>query len=263
MGENQGALTLSGSAGSEERRVTGQSGGSAVGGVIGRNTAGGSLTVSGSGDVTVTDGKLTVSGTDAVGGVIGLNRGTIKMPDDAYLTNQAKEVRAVNGSVGGVIGAQDGVATLSRAKNLGDRVTAQAGSAGGIVGVNRLGNTVKDCVNQGSVTNNQGYAGGIVSENYGTVTGCSVAALSGTITIGSRGADASGAICAVNHSGGTVTGSAPGDGVQFTGTASILGAVVGDNYGTVGDTTVEKLPEYSRVTPSSLTVGGAVGRNST
>ncbi len=263
VGENQGALTLSGSAGSEERRVTGQSGGSAVGGVIGRNTAGGSLAVSGSGDVAVTDGKLTVSGTDAVGGVIGLNRGTIKMPDDAYLTNQAKEVRAVNGSVGGVIGEQNGAATLSRAKNLGDRVTAQAGSAGGIVGVNRSGNTVKDCVNQGSVTNNQGYAGGIVSENYGTVTGCSVAALSGTITIGSRGADASGAICAVNHSDSTVTGSAPGDGVQFTGTASILGAVVGDNYGTVGNTTVEKLPEYSRVTPSSLTVGGAVGRNST
>ena len=262
VGENQGALTLSGSAGDQERRVTGQSGSSAVGGVIGRNTAGGSLTVSGSGDVAVTDGKLTVSGTDAVGGVIGLNRGTIKMPDDAYLTNRAKEVRAVNGSVGGVIGEQNGAATLSRAKNLGDRVTAQAGSAGGIVGVNRSG-TVKDCVNQGSVTNNQGYAGGIVSENYGTVTGCSVAALSGTITIGSRGADASGAICAVNHSGGTVTGSAPGDGVQFTGTAAILGAVVGDNYGIVRNTAVEKLPEYSRVTPSSLTVGGAVGRNST
>lgn len=263
VGENQGALTLSGPAGDQERRVTGQSGSSAVGGVIGRNTAGGSLVLSGSGDVAVTDGKLTVSGTDAVGGVIGLNRGTIQVPNDAYLTNRAKEVRAVNGSVGGVIGAQDGASmTLSRAKNLGDRVTAQAGSAGGIVGVNRSENTVKDCVNQGSVTNNQGYAGGIVSENYGTVTGCSVAAQgTGTITIGSRGADASGAICAVNHSGGTVTGSAPGDGVQFTGTAAILGAVVGDNYGTVKDTTVEKLPEYSGVTPSSLTVGGAVGRN--
>ena len=261
VGENQGALTLSSPAGDKERRVTGQSGSTAVGGVIGRNTAGGSLTVSGSGDVAVTDGKLTVSGTDAVGGVIGWNRGTIQVPSNAYLTNRAKEVRAVNGSVGGVIGAQNGAATLSRAKNQGDRVTAQAGSAGGIVGVNRSGNTVKDCVNQGSVANNQGYAGGIVSENYGTVTGCSVAAPSGTITIGSRGADASGAICAVNHSGGTVTGSAPGTGVQFTGTAAILGAVVGDNYGTVGDTTVEKLPEYSRVTPSSLTVGGAVGRN--
>ncbi len=262
VGENQGVLTLSGPAGSEERRVTGQSGSSAVGGVIGRNTAGGSLVLSGSGDVAVTDGKLTVSGTDAVGGVIGLNRGTIQVPNDAYLTNRAKEVRAVNGSVGGVIGAQDGAGmTLSRAKNLGDRVTAQAGSAGGIVGVNRSENTVKDCVNQGSVINNQGYAGGIVSENYGTVTGCSVRADSGTITIGSRGADASGAICAVNHSGGTVTGSAPGTGVQFTGTAAILGAVVGDNYGTVRDTTVERQPEYRRVTPSSLTVGGAVGRN--
>lgn len=228
VGENQGALTLSSPAGSEERRVTGQ------------------------------------SGSTAVGGVIGLNRGTIQVPSNAYLTNRAKEVRAVNGSVGGVIGAQDGAdMTLSRAKNLGDRVTAQAGSAGGIVGVNRSGNTVEGCVNQGSVANNQGYAGGIVSENYGTVTGCSVAAPSGTITIGSRGADASGAICAVNHSGGTVTGSAPGTGVQFTGTAAILGAVVGDNYGTVGETTVEKLPEYSGVTPSSLTVGGAVGRNST
>lgn len=264
VGENQGALTLSSPAGDKERRVTGQSGSTAVGGIIGRNTAGGSLAASGVGDVAVTDGNLTVSGTDAVGGVIGLNRGTIQVPDRVYLTNRAKEVRAVNGSVGGVIGVQDGAdMTLSQAKNLGDRVTAQAGSAGGIVGVNRRGNTVKDCVNQGSVANNQGYAGGIVSENYGTVTGCSVSALSGTITIGSRGADASGAICAVNHSGGTVTGSAPGDGVQFTGTASILGAVVGDNYGTVGETTVEKLPEYSRVTPSSLTVGGAVGRNST
>ena len=258
-GENGGAITLS-STPAGKRRVNGR--GSGVGGVIGVNTATGTLSpASGSaqGDVIAADKRLTVRGSSMVGGIAGINRGTLGGTSINCLTNQAAEVRAAAGSAGGVVGAQEGAkAVLRYAKNLG-QVTANVGAAGGIVGMNSASSTVENCIGNGSVTSNDGYAGGVASENYGTIRSCSVGT-DNRVTLITRNKTAAGAICAVNHKGGTVQGAVLGDHITISGSAFILGAVVGDNSGTVTETEVSQQPIYS-VSASTLQVGGAVGIN--
>lgn len=258
-GENGGAITLS-STPAGKRRVNGS--GSGVGGVIGVNTATGTLSpASGSaqGGVIAADNRLTVRGSSMVGGIAGINRGTLGGTSINCLTNQAAEVRAVAGSAGGVVGAQEGAkAVLRYTKNLG-QVTANVGAAGGIVGMNSASSTVENCIGNGSVTSNDGYAGGVASENYGTIRSCSVGT-DNRVTLITRNKTAAGAICAVNHKGGTVQGAVLGDHITISGSASILGAVVGDNSGTVTKTEVSQQPTYS-VSASTLQVGGAVGIN--
>ena len=258
-GENGGVITLS-STPAGKRRVNGS--GSGVGGVIGVNTATGTLSpASGSmqGDVIAADNRLTVRGSSMVGGIAGINRGTLGGTSINCLTNQAAEVRAAAGSAGGVVGAQEGAqAVLRYAKNLG-QVTANVGAAGGIVGMNSASSTVENCIGNGSVTSNDGYAGGVASENYGTIRSCSVGT-DNRVTLITRNKTAAGAICAVNHKGGTVQGAVLGDHITISGSAFILGAVVGDNSGTVTATEVSQQPTYS-VSASTLQVGGAVGIN--
>ena len=258
-GENGGVITLS-STPAGKRRVNGS--GSGVGGVIGVNTATGTLSpASGSvqGDVIAADNRLTVRGSSMVGGIVGINRGTLGGTSINCLTNQAAEVRAAAGSAGGVVGAQEGAkAVLRYAKNLG-QVTANVGAAGGIVGMNSASSTVENCIGNGSVTSNDGYAGGVASENYGTIRSCSVGT-DNRVTLITRNKTAAGAICAVNHKGGAVQGATLGDHITISGSAFILGAVVGDNSGTVTATEVSQQPTYS-VSASTLQVGGAVGIN--
>ena len=258
-GENGGVITLS-STPAGKRRVNGS--GSGVGGVIGVNTATGTLSpASGSvqGDVIAADNKLTVRGSSMVGGIAGINRGTLGGTSINCLTNRAAEVRAAAGSAGGVVGAQEGAkAVLRYAKNLG-QVTANVGAAGGIVGMNSASSTVENCIGNGSVTSNDGYAGGVASENYGTIRSCSVGT-DNRVTLITRNKTAAGAICAVNHKGGAVQGATLGDHITISGSAFILGAVVGDNSGTVTATEVSQQPTYS-VSASTLQVGGAVGIN--
>lgn len=261
-GENGGAITLS-STPAGKRRVNGS--GSGVGGVIGVNTATGTLSpASGSaqGGVIAADNRLTVRGSSMVGGIAGINRGTLGGTSINCLTNQAAEVRAVAGSAGGVVGAQEGAkAVLRYTKNLG-QVTANVGAAGGIVGMNSASSTVENCIGNGSVTSNDGYAGGVASENYGTIRSCSVGTdnTDNRVTLITRNKTAAGAICAVNYKGGTVQGAVLGDHITISGSAFILGAVVGDNSGTVTETEVSQQPTYS-VSASTLQVGGAVGIN--
>lgn len=258
-GENGGAITLS-STPAGKRRVNGS--GSGVGGAIGVNTATGTLSpASGSaqGDVIAADNRLTVRGSSMVGGIAGINRGTLGGTSINCLTNQAAEVRAAAGGAGGVVGAQEGAkAVLRYAKNLG-QVTANVGAAGGIVGMNSASSTVENCIGNGSVTSNDGYAGGVASENYGTIRSCSVGT-DNRVTLITRNKTAAGAICAVNYKGGTVQGAVLGDHITISGSAFILGAVVGDNSGTVTETEVSQQPTYS-VSASMLQVGGAVGIN--
>ena len=76
-GENGGEIVLSG-AKAGARRVTGS--GSGVGGVIGVNAADGTLRAaddSAQGDVIAADSELTVRGGSKVGGIAGINRGTL------------------------------------------------------------------------------------------------------------------------------------------------------------------------------------------
>lgn len=172
-GENGGEIVLSG-AKAGARRVTGT--GSGVGGVIGVNTADGTLRAaddSAQGDVIAADSELTVRGGSKVGGIAGINRGTLGGTSGSCLTSQAAEVRAESGLAGGIAGAQEGAAArLCFAKNLG-RVTANTGAAGGIVGISSGESTVENCYGDGSVASSDGYAG----VNGGLLSGNTVSAL--------------------------------------------------------------------------------------
>lgn len=133
--------------------------------------------------------------------------------------------------VGGIAGAQEGAAARLRfAKNLG-RVTANTGAAGGIVGISSGESTVENCYGNGSVASSDGYAGGIAGENLGRIQNCAVG-----------------------------SGAEIGDRITISGSAFLLGALVGDNSGTVADAEVAQQPEYD-VSASALQVGGAVGIN--
>lgn len=259
-GENGGEIVLSG-AKAGARRVTGT--GSGVGGVIGVNTETGTLRAADTGaqsDVIAADSGLTVRGGSKVGGIAGINRGTLGGTSGSCLTSQAASVRAESGLAGGIAGAQEGAAACLRfAKNLG-RVTANTGAAGGIVGISSAGSTVEHCIGDGSVTSSDGYAGGIAGENLGRIEDCAVGSGGAAVTLTTRSRTAAGAVCAVNHKGGTVTGAEIGDRITISGSAFILGAVVGDNSGTVADAEVAQQPEYD-VSASALQVGGAVGIN--
>lgn len=259
-GENSGEIVLSG-AKAGARRVTGS--GSGVGGVIGVNTADGTLRAadgSAQGDVIAADSELTVRGGSKVGGIAGINRGTLGGVSGSCLTSQAAEVRAESGLAGGIAGAQEGAAACLRfAKNLG-RVTANTGAAGGIVGISSGESTVENCYGDGSVASSDGYAGGIAGENLGRIQDCAVGSGGAAVTLTTRSRTAAGAVCAVNHKGGTVSGAEIGDRVTISGSAFLLGALVGDNSGTVADAEVAQQPEYD-VSASALQVGGAVGIN--
>lgn len=246
--------------------VTGRT---AVGGIVGFNLSGGrvqnctgSANVSGTGRVGgiagENGGEIVLSGAKAgarrvtgsgsgVGGVIGVNAAT-------------GTVRAESGLAGGIAGAQEGAAArLCFAKNLG-RVTANTGAAGGIVGIGSAGSTVEHCIGNGSVTSSDGYAGGIAGENLGRIQDCAVGSGGAAVTLTTRSRTAAGAVCAVNHKGGTVSGAEIGDRITISGSAFLLGALVGDNSGTVADAEVAQQPEYD-VSASALQVGGAVGIN--
>lgn len=259
-GENGGEIVLSG-AKAGARRVTGT--GSGVGGVIGVNTATGTLRAaddSAQGDVIAADSGLTVRGGSKVGGIAGINRGTLGGASGSCLTSQAAEIRAESGLAGGIAGAQEGAAARLRfAKNLG-RVTANTGAAGGIVGISSAGSTVENCYGDGSVASSDGYAGGIAGENLGRIQDCAVGSGGAAVTLTTRSRTAAGAVCAVNHKGGTVTGAEIGDRITISGSAFLLGALVGDNSGTVADAEVAQQPEYD-VSAGALQVGGAVGIN--
>lgn len=259
-GENGGEIVLSG-AKAGTRRVTGS--GSGVGGVIGVNTADGTLRAaddSAQGDVIAADSGLTVRGGSKAGGIAGINRGTLGGVSGSCLTSQAASVRAESGLAGGIAGAQEGAAACLRfAKNLG-RVTANTGAAGGIVGISSAGSTVENCIGNGSVTSSDGYAGGIAGENLGRIQDCAVGSGGAAVTLTTRSRTAAGAVCALNHKGGTVSGAEIGGRVTISGSAFLLGALVGDNSGTVADAEVAQQPEYD-VSAGALQVGGAVGIN--
>ncbi|WP_455558959.1 hypothetical protein, partial [Agathobaculum hominis] len=168
--------------------------------------------------------------------------------------------RAVSGRAGGIAGAPEGAAARLRFALYLGGVTANTGAAGGIVGISSGESTVENCYGDGSVASSDGYAGGIAGENLGRIQDCAVGSGGAAVTLTTRSRTAAGAVCAVNHKGGTVSGAVLGGRITISGSAFILGAVVGDNSGTVADAEVTQQPEYD-VSASALQVGGAVGIN--
>lgn len=241
-----------------------------VGGLVGINENSGRIIVSenaGTGrEIIAVNSEVSVNGYEKVGGIAGINRGTIGEGDSEtssnYLTCQANSVRASHGYAGGIAGETDG--NIGFAVNRSATVTADAGVAGGITAVNKAGKTVEDCINYGDVSSSNGYAAGIVAENAGVIQNCLVKSsdTSKTATIYSRGAKEIGAVASVNT--GTIENSKTDRNVLLSGEATVFGGLVGSNKGVVrmdGDQSEITIVPKIRSTKSDLTVGGVVGRN--
>ena len=267
-GRNGGSIVMGQDEGTQARTIDGRSG-VGIGGIAGLNETTGTIKLTDSTgstkELTAVSSAVTVWGQEKVGGIVGINEGTLGESSNTtgvYLVCQAKLVRASLGTVGGIAGTTSG--NIYYAKNRSESVSADAGLAGGIVAENGAGKLIAYCENHGSVTSSNGYAGGIAAKNLGTINKCEVSgAADSVITIGSRGVTEIGAVCAVNE--GTIQDSAPTGYVTLSGQASVFGGVAGTNDGTItsGTDTNFALTYMPAVNSSAkqLTVGGAAGRN--
>ncbi len=267
VGRNSGSIEAGTDNGTASRNIEGKSG-EGVGGLVGINEATGTIKVVGTtttGELIAVNDKVTVWGKEKVGGIIGINAGQIGETNGTYLTCQAKSVRATNGLVGGIAGTTNG--NIRYARNRSASVSADAGYAGGIVAENNEGHTIVHCENYGNVNSSNGYAGGISSINYGTITACKVEGKnSEQVKISSRGTDEIGAITAINETTGVISDSAPVANVKLDGQATVFGGVAGVNQGSIkpsigtADYTISYMPQISSA-KKQLTVGGAAGLN--
>ncbi len=204
--------------------------GSEVGGLVGENAAG-----------SVADSYATgaVSGANQVGGLVGFN-------DMATYVNQAPATSptpSITGSAagrtyatgtvtgagtatGGLVGESQGAITLASYSNAGAGVNGAA-DAGGAVGLNDMGATLTS-VSVSAPVASTSYTGGLVGDNFGSVTGGGYAgAVSGGGGVGGG--------VGVNEGGATVSGPTLGGttAVTVTGTTNDIGGVAGANFGAV------------------------------
>lgn len=263
-GRNSGIIEVGVDVQDKARNIDGRSG-EGIGGIAGINEASGSVKVAGKvsgkeNELVAVGSQVTIHGNEKVGGIVGINEGTLGETTGTYLTCKAKLVRATKGIVGGIVGTTSG--TIQYARNRSENVSADSGTAGGIVAENTKGKTVTNCGNYGNVTSSDGYAGGIAALNEGIIANCTVSGSdSDKVTIKSRGTKELGTVTALNK--GTITASAPAGNVVLDGQATIFGGITGVNTGTVGNDEkfgFSDMPELSGA-GKQLTVGGVVGQN--
>lgn len=223
-GANSGTIQTSEDQSDSSRTVSGIQG-EGIGGIVGWNkqsgrveviaakdgdgsTGGTAGTEAGKDEVIAVSPQVSIDGKLKVGGIAGINEGALAASGNAYLTSQARSVRAREGYAGGIAGESgkaavqpgegaegtggtsdapgtpsdgtaDGTAgavpgSIEKARNKCTEVTADKGPAGGIVAVNQKRVVLKQCQDLGNVNSDQGYAGGIAAENYGEIQDCTV-----------------------------------------------------------------------------------------
>ena len=188
--------------------------------------------------------NLTVSGTVSgriyVGGVVGLNLGSV---ENCHNTGS---VTSSGSPVGGVVGYNGG--TVKNCYNTGT-VTGSGTPVGGVVGYNYIGGSVTNCYNTGTVTvtgtdDYLGGVGGVVGYNHGgRVENCY-----NTGSVNVSGGISVGGVVGLNENGfvencyniGKVPGSTD---------SSNVGGVVGHNFGSTvtGCYFLQQEPEISGI----------------
>ncbi|MDR0476567.1 MAG: filamentous hemagglutinin N-terminal domain-containing protein [Desulfobulbaceae bacterium] len=202
-----------------------------------------------------------IAGYSAVGGLVGMNAGTIT---DSYSTGTVNG----NGGIGGLVGENSGIITNSYSTST---VTGtvnsggiSAGQIGGLVGYNNA--TITNSYSTGTVTGD--YAvGGLVGYNMSYTSSVTGSLITGTITnsystgivTGTGGGGDPGAVGGlVGMNAGTITNSYSIGAVAGTGDA--FGGLVGTNYGTISTSySTGAVTGYYR----SYMIGGFVGYNDT
>lgn len=216
-----------------------------VGGLVGTNKSGATVNNSYSNSAVTS-----TSGTDAgLGGVVGVNQGTVSLVDSLGVTNGTNSTK-----VGGVIGINSG--TLSSAYN--ESIVNGYSNVGGIIGDNANTGTVSNIVNATSVTgedesvdNVSEYVGGLVGINGGSIEN---GRNNGTIT----GTKYVGGMVGSNAQGATLTNitndsSAAIEGEQY------VGGIAGSNAGKISATD-DTLINRGSITGNKF-VGGVAGVN--
>ena len=216
--------------------------------------------------------NVTITGQRVIGGVVGYNDGTVQnCHSSGNLSGETYHVGGVVGENAGTVEGCSSSATVSGEFQAGGVVGRNDGSA----------SVLKNSSASGSVTSSSTWAGGVVGVNGGTVEGCSSSAVvSGVDIVGGvaggsmvtgliRNSDATGNVTATGVSGrggwvGGVVGENAGtvEGCSSTGAVSgkfQVGGVVGRNEGS--DSVVKNSSASGNVSGSENWVGGVAGIN--
>ncbi len=176
-----------------------------IGGVAGRCISG-----------TITDsyntGSVSTQGS-TFGGLVGRNESS--PITRCYNTGSVTGLFYGSSNVGGLVGGNYGISTMTNSYNTGSVAGgSNSSNAGGLVGDNRC--TITNCYNAGHVS---GYTplGGIAGYNSGTVTSCYYDSQTSGVSGGINGSDAAGAVGKTTAwlKNATSTAGVDGDGGTF------------------------------------------------
>lgn len=244
VGVNQGTVSLVDSLG-----VTNGTNSTNVGGVIGIN----------SGTLSSAYNESIVNGNSNVGGIIGENStgGTVtNIVNATGVTGENESADNVSQYVGGLVGSNSGSVTNGR----NNGTITGTNYVGGMVGSNAQGATLTNLVNDSSAAiEGERYVGGIAGSNSGTITADKKN--DNLINRGSiTGNKYVGGVAGENKVGGTIANTlnsvvlhAKGDNAQY------FGGVVGQNSGLINGATNTSDIDITAV--GGTYVGGIIGEN--
>jgi hypothetical protein len=238
---------------------------SSVGGLAGQNGGG-----PGANSITSSFATGNVTGNGGVGGLVGFGTANSTITGSHASGNVIANavVGGTNASGGGLVGQNQGLietsfyntgtvsGTGTGALNVPGTLSV---SLGGLVGANFNGATVRDSNATAIVTGTFGNFGGLVGNNFGTITGTSPGQVFANATVTVGGAHSSGgALVGTNGNGGTIfNANATGTVAPANATVlSKLGGLVGQNDGSVDHSTANVT-----VTGGVGSAGGLVGQN--
>lgn len=249
VGFNSGSVTQASNAGAID-------GDYYVGGLVGVNASGATL------ENLYNSISASITGTDYVGGIAGKNEG--KISATSRLVNQGNVVG--ESYVGGIAGTNSGTISASLSTGEGTETENRLINQGSVTGLMYVGgiagqNTKKGVID--NVTNEvlvlqasdeqARYFGGIVGDNYGTVTNAT-----NTNEMRAEGANYVGGIIGYNHTYGALTGNIENRGIVngYSGVGGIIG--LNENTSILDRSDKERLTisNYGNVKATS---GGAAG----
>ena len=221
-----------------------------VGGLVGTNESDATVKNSYSNSAVTS-----TSGTDAgLGGVVGVNKGTVSLVDSLGVTNGTNST-----NVGGVIGINSG--TLSSAYN--ESIVNGYSNVGGIIGDNDgsyddytdtwTGGIVENVVNATGVTGTGDYVGGLVGTNIGSVEN---GRNNGTIT----GTNYVGGMVGSNADEHSILANLTNDSAADISGENYVGGIAGTNSGTITAQNQSNLINRGSITGQNY-VGGVAGEN--
>ena len=211
-----------------------------------------------------------LSGFTGIGGVVGLNAGTVKNCElSEHFGNVALEY------VGGIVGINSNGGTISKCTTDAGKTISGNNHLGGITGWNLKGGTLTGNENYATVNasgkDNSGYAavGGIAGQNSGTIVLQKDSSTKRRSVSGAKGAGVGGLV-GINESDGQIqvtgTGGTSGEIIVVSNKVTVqgyeqVGGIVGINHGKFSHS---GSPAYitaqaKKVQASHGTVGGVVG----